>query len=319
MKILITGAAGFIGSNLAKNLVDNGHDVWGIDNFSYGSFENIRELVRRTNFRFFTHDVRYPFVDYIPGGADVVVHLASHKIPRYYNALRTLDDNSLMMRNMVEYCKKYKSKFVFSSTSDVYGKNNLFREDADLVIGNPCIKRWAYAVSKIYSEHYIHACHDDFGLEFTIMRFFNAYGPNNNMTWWGGPVSIFIQNISDGVAIDVHGDGNQTRCYTYIDDTVAGIVKCIFEDNSLNEVFNIGNPDTEISVFMLAHTIAALLGKEPIINLKPYSDFGNYEDVSRRVPNIEKARTMLGFNPEYNLSEGLLRTINWHKKMGYIK
>ena len=149
------------------------------------------------------------------------------------------------------------------------------------------------------------------------MRFFGSYGPNQNVTWWGGPQAVFIQNILEGKAIEIHGDGMQTRTFTYIDDTVQGIMKCVFEENSKNDIFNIASkPDEEICIKDLGYKIWYLMnepGSEPNISFVPYSNFGKYEDVLRRVPDITKIKEKLGYKPLFSLDEGLRITIEWQK------
>lgn len=319
MNIVITGVAGFVGSNLAKVLLDSGHQVTGIDNFSYGSVANMQLFKEHKSFTFIEGDVvDMNTIKSIKG--EVLVHLASQKIPRYTNALRTLDENSSMLRNVVKKCIDDKIKLVFASTSDIYGKNPEvpYREESNSVLGHTKVKRWAYALSKIYSEQYIIANNDEYGLEYTIMRFFGSYGPNQNKTWWGGPQSVFMQNIIENKPLEVHGDGKQTRTFTYIEDTVQGVVKCIFEKNSKNEIFNIANnPQEEINIYELARLIWKMMKGEhstPDIRLIPYNTFGNYEDVQRRVPDISKIKTMLGFNPGFTLEQGLSKTIEWQIK-----
>jgi UDP-glucose 4-epimerase len=320
MTIIITGAAGFIGSNLAAELIKNNHKVIGVDNFSYGTKRNISELVKSPNFQFVEGDLNnFNVLGNLKG--DVLVHLASQKIPRYSTSYRTIYENSTMMSNVIKKCLSDNIKLVFSSTSDVYGKNpNIpFSEKADLVMGPTNVKRWAYAVSKIYDEHSIIANNEEFGLEFTIMRFFGSYGPNQNTTWWGGPQAVFIQNILEDKPIEIHGDGLQTRTFTYVNDTVQGVVKCIFEEKSKNEIFNIASePDEEVTISSLAQRIVTMMkeeGHSPVLKMIPYSTFGNYEDVRRRVPDIDKIKTLLNFKPVYSLDEGLAITIDWQKKI----
>lgn len=320
MTIIITGVAGFVGSNLASDLLKNNNKVIGIDNFSYGSMNNIHELVKNPNFQFIEGDLNdYSIISKLKG--DVLVHLASQKIPRYSTSYKTIYDNSIMMGNVIKKCLDDKIKLVFSSTSDVYGKNvNIpFSEESDLVMGPTIVKRWAYAVSKIYNEHAIIANHEELGLEYTIMRFFGSYGPNQNTTWWGGPQAVFIQNILEGKPIEIHGDGLQTRTFTYIKDTVQGVVKCIFEEKAKNEIFNIASePDEEVTISSLAERIVTMMkedGHSPVLKLIPYATFGNYEDVRRRVPDINKIKTMLNYKPLYSLNEGLEITIDWQKKI----
>jgi UDP-glucose 4-epimerase len=318
MRIIVTGVAGFVGSNLTAALLREGHTVEGIDNFSFGTARSIEALRDHPNFSFHEADVRDPrTLDLVKG--DAVVHLASQKIPRYTNALQTLNDNSTMTANVVAKCIQDKAKMIFASTSDVYGKNPNppFSEESNMVLGPTTVKRWAYATSKIYSEQFIIANHDAHDLEYTIMRFFGSYGPNQNLTWWGGPQSVFIQNTLEGKMIDLHGDGQQTRTFTFVEDTVQGVVKCILHPNSKNEIFNIANhPDEEVTIRELAFLIHELMSgadTEPNIRFIPYETFGKYEDVRRRVPDISKAMKMLDFDPKFPLREGLKRTIEWQR------
>lgn len=319
MKILITGVAGFIGSNLAGRLLERGHTLIGIDNLGYGFIRNIDPFINHPNFRFIMGDIANPLI-LKDVQADIVVHLASQKIPRYSNALRTLEENYLMLRNVVQKCIFDKSKIIFASTSDVYGKNPEipFHENSAMVMGPTTVKRWAYALSKMYGEQYIIANHDEYDLTYTITRFFGSYGPNQNLTWWGGPQSVFIEKAIKNEPIDIHGDGMQTRTFTYIDDTVNALVLCIENSKSDNEIFNTGpKSDTEITIKNLATLIWKLInGKdsEPKLNFIPYSQFGNYEDVMRRVPDITKLCTYFNFQPSWNLEHGLQVTIDWQKQ-----
>ena len=319
MKVLITGAAGFIGSNLAKRLLENGHQVTGIDNLNYGFMRNIEPIKQHPLFNFILGDIANPHI-LKDVHADIVVHLASQKIPRYTSALRTLDENYLMLRNVVDKCNTDHSKIIFASTSDIYGKNPKvpFNENSDLVMGPTTVKRWAYALSKMYGEQYIIANKDEYDLKYTITRFFGSYGPHQNLTWWGGPQSVFIEKAFKNEDIEIHGDGMQTRTFTYVNDTVNALVACIENNNSDNQIFNTGSKDGgEITIKDLAILIWKLVnGKdsEPKLKFIPYSTFGNYEDVMRRVPDITKLRTVLDFEPEWDLIKGLKTTIEWQKQ-----
>jgi UDP-glucose 4-epimerase len=319
MKILITGVAGFIGSNLANRLLERGHTVVGIDNLNYGFTRNIEFAKTKANFQFIMGDIANPLI-LKDVKTDIVVHLASQKIPRYTNALRTLEENYLMLRNVVQKCIYDKSKIIFASTSDVYGKNpNIpFAETSDLVMGPTTVKRWAYALSKMYGEQYIIANHDEYGLTYTITRFFGSYGPHQNLSWWGGPQSVFIEKAFKKEPIDIHGDGSQTRTFTYVDDTVNALVAFIENKKSDNEIFNTGpKSNAEITIKDLAILIWKLVnGKEshPQLNYIPYSTFGNYEDVMRRVPDISKLCSYFNFQPEWDLEKGLMVTIDWQKQ-----
>lgn len=318
-EIIITGVAGFIGSNLAVKLLELGHKVIGIDNFSYGCERNLTAFKNHQNFVFVYGDIANPYA--LKGfRADAIVHLASQKIPRYTSALRTLDENYLMLRNIVNKCIEDKSKIIFASTSDVYGKNTSipFNEDSDLVLGPTNIKRWAYASSKIYGEQFIIANNEEYSLKYTIARFFGSYGINQNLTWWGGPQSVFIANSLKKLSLEIHGDGKQTRTFTYVEDTVDALIHCIFHEKSENEIFNTGSKKSdEISIADLAKKIWNMINpaEEALLNFIPYSTFGKYEDVMRRVPDISKLKKYFNFEPKWSLDEGLKVTIDWQRSL----
>jgi len=319
-KVLITGGAGFIGSNLTKRLLkEKNIQVTGIDNMSYGEKRNVEDI-QNENYRFIQGDITNPFAT-ASEKYDVIVHLASQKIPRYTNAYRTLEENSLMLKNLVNKCLQDDSKLVFASTSDVYGKNpNVpFSEESDLVLGPTTVKRWAYALSKMYGEHYLIANKEEHGLKFSITRFFGSYGQGQNLTWWGGPQSVFIEKALKNEVIEIHGTGLQTRTFTYIKDTVEGLTHLVLNERSTNEIYNIaGNPNEEITIIDLANLIWKLVnGPEstPKLKLISYATFGKYEDVMRRVPNISKLKDHFNFEPQHPLEQGLTETIAWQRKI----
>jgi UDP-glucose 4-epimerase len=319
MKIIITGVAGFIGSNLAKKLIREGHEVTGIDNLSYGSLENIKSFRNDEKFMFIEGDILNDD-RFLKEDADILVHLASQKIPRYTNAFRTISENSEMTKLVAQKCVNQSIKLVFASTSDIYGKNPEvpYNENSNSVLGDTTIKRWAYAISKLHSEHYIIGLSEEKGFEYTIMRFFGSYGPNQNRTWWGGPQSVFMEKILNDEELEIHGDGSQTRTFTFIEDTIQGIVKCMFHENSKNQVFNIASDSKEeITIKDLALLISELMnpGELPKLKLIPYSSFGKYEDVMRRVPDISKIKEMLEYEPKFSLKDGLIQTIEWQSKL----
>lgn len=315
MRILITGVAGFIGSNLAIALLDKGYAVVGVDNMSQGDKWNLEPFLNHPRFEMHYIDIRdEKAMLQAAQGCKVLVHLAAYKIPRYSDALDTLMINSLGSESVVKAALENRAKIVAASTSDVYGKNPEvpFHENSNLVMGNPDVKRWSYAISKMFEEQLLFAYHDRYGLDVICLRFFGGYGPNQNLTWWGGPQSVFINAALDNREIEVHGDGQQTRSFTYISDHVDGIIRCIERDQANNLVFNLGNT-TEISIVNLAYLIWGLVrGEEtPKIKLVPYTAFGKYEDVLRRIPDISRACSILEFSPQVDLEEGLKKTISW--------
>lgn len=315
MKILITGVAGFIGSNLAKALLDKGYEVVGLDNLSQGFLMNMAQFQCHPRFTFHESDIRdEKAVETATRDCDVVVHLAAFKIPRYSDALDTLLINSQGTDIVIKVAARHGAKVVVASTSDVYGKNPQipFCEGSDLVIGQPQVKRWSYAISKMFEEQLLFAYHDRYGINGVCLRFFGGYGPNQNLSWWGGPQSVFIDASLDNKILPIHGDGLQTRSFTYISDHVDGIIAVIEKEEANNRVFNLGNT-YEITIRNLAEEIWHLIhGDEPArIEYIPYATFGKYEDVIRRVPDITLARTLLGFQPKVDLCSGLKRTILW--------
>src|SRR5215470_14039062 len=318
--ILITGVAGFLGSHLADALLARGHRVVGVDNLSHGSLENISEAQRNPNFEF--HQIDVCDVDAlrkVAEGVSAIAHLAAFKIPRYGKAIDTLLINSQGSHNALQVAVEQNAKFVLASTSDVYGKNpNIpFDEESESILGSSTVARWSYAVSKLYDEHLALAFADSYGIPVNVVRIFGSYGPRQNLTWWGGPQSVFIGAILRGETIPIHGDGLQTRSFTYVSDTVGGIVSVV-ENGTSGEIFNIGSTH-EISILDLAKLIHRLSGSVQAldINMIPYDEIGGrrYEDVRRRVPNVEKAKRLLGFQAQVKLEEGLKRTIEWQRAL----
>lgn len=315
MKVLITGVAGFIGSNLAIELLKRNYCIVGVDNLSQGDINNIGVIFNHPNFEFRQIDIM-DFVELLDASRDcsVIVHLAAYKIPRYSDATDTLVINSKGSENVVKVAKEIGAKVVAASTSDVYGKNPKipFSEEDDMVIGPPTVKRWSYAISKMFEEQLFFAYRDRFGLDIVLLRFFGGYGPNQNLTWWGGPQSVFINNARLCLPLEIHGDGQQTRSFTYISDHVDGIISCIEKPEANNLVFNIGNTHP-ITIEGLAIMIWEMIrpDEEPKLQFIPYSTFGKYEDVRHRLPDISRARQILGFEPKVSLKDGLKKTIEW--------
>lgn len=316
MRVMVSGVAGFIGSNLAAELLRRGHAVVGLDNLTQGTLLNLAPIERHERFTFHRGDVRdAEAVAAAAADADVIVHLAAYKIPRYTDAYETLMINGLGSEVVAQTAARTGAKIVAASTSDVYGKNAAtpFREDMDSVIGSPHVRRWAYAVSKMFEEQLLLACHERFDVDVVLLRFFGGYGPNQNLTWWGGPQAVFIEKALEDEPIPVHGDGSQTRSFTYISDHVDGIAAAVEMHTADNLVVNLGS-EQETSIHDLAQLVWRLTrgdDTEPKIELVPYATLGAYEDVERRLPDISRARELLGFEPKVDLETGLRKTIAW--------
>jgi UDP-glucose 4-epimerase len=313
--ILITGVAGFIGSNLCRKLLSEGYSVIGIDDFSTGKQDVIESFRISDRFDFIQGDAGNPEtlnqVD-----VNTVIHLASQKIPRYASGWKTLTENTRLTTAILDFCISSNTRLLFASTSDVYGKNAAvpFSEESELLHGSPEIARWAYAQSKINGEFLIQAAGREFGLNFQIMRFFGCYGPHQAEGWWGGPQSVFIDQAIAGKPLTIHGTGQQTRSFIYIDDLIAGLAILIKRHDLDPDTFNLcADPDSEISIAALAETIwKHIRPNEPIrIEYIPYQTFGNYEDVVRRTGLATKAKTAFGFQTQTGLDEGLKKTIEW--------
>jgi UDP-glucose 4-epimerase len=320
MRALLTGGAGFIGSHLTDSLLERGWTVVGVDDLSKGRLANIEHNLERDDYEFVELDCRdLDRMLELGKGADVVVNLAATKIPRYGSALDNLTINLLANRTALEVAHQSEAKFVLASTSDVYGKNpNLpFREDGDSVIGPSTTPRWSYGVTKLTDEHMAFAYQDEYHLPVTILRFFGSYGERQYLNWWGGPQGVFLEAISKGKPIEVHGDGTQTRCFSYVTDMVEATARAIERPEANEQIINIGN-DEEISIKGLAelmHEVSGV-GGEPKIELVPYESFSRgYQDVRRRIPDLTKQRELLGFTPEVGLEEGTRRLWAWYRTL----
>jgi UDP-glucose 4-epimerase len=318
-RVLVTGAAGFLGSHLTDALLSKGYEVVGVDNLTHGNADNLSDAQGSPAFTFRRMDVRdLEAFREAASNVDTIVHLAAFKIPRYGEALETLLVNSQGTMNALTVARERSARFVITSTSDVYGKNpNLpFAEDHDSVLGPPTVARWAYAASKLFDEHLVLAAAGEWGLDATILRIFGSYGPRQNLSWWGGPQSVFIDAFVRGLMVPIHGDGLQTRSFTFVADTVRGILLATEATNAAGEIINIGS-NKEISILDLAKTIHRLCapGGELQVKLQPYDEISGrkYEDVRRRVPDIEKAKRLLGFEAQVALEEGLATTIAWQR------
>lgn len=319
-KILITGVAGFLGSHLLDKLMASGHEVVGIDNLSMGKLENVAEHLNNKAFQFLQKDVtEWATFRELDKTIDCIIHLAAFKIPRYGKAIDTLRINHRGAENALEFARQNGCKCVMASTSDVYGRNPKlpFSETDDSVIGPSTVARWSYAVSKLFDEHLAFAYQESYGIPVVVLRFFGSYGPRHHLSWWGGPQSVFIDAVLNDEEIPIHGDGLQTRSFTYVSDTVAGIYAAAIKPEANGEIFNIGSTH-EITILDLARLIKRLCNTPGELKLKfvPYESFtGNkYEDVRRRVPDTALCERILGVRAVVGVEEGLHRTIEWQRQ-----
>lgn len=305
MKVLITGIAGFLGQNLARAYLEKGWEVFGIDDFSVGTGKWLPKGIE-----FYCFDICDKLQRSMIN-CDLTIHLASRKIPRNGDSQKTLIENTIGISNVLKNAIDTGAKLIYLSTSDVYGKNTIWEETANLIMGPPDVMRWSYAISKMWGEQLLYSTPEDFN--FNIVRLFGSYGPYHALSWTAGPQSVFISQALKKEPMTIHGDGKQKRCYQYVDDAVDGIIR-LAESDCRREVFNIGNPDESISADDLSRRIWKMINPgtmRPAVNI-PHSAY-KYEEILERIPDITKARRLLGFEPKISMEEGLRRTIEWQR------
>jgi UDP-glucose 4-epimerase len=293
--------------------------VAGLDDLSHGSLDNVAGLAAHPRFRFHRGSIlESADLAVIAKGADALVHLAAGKIPRYGDALDTLVINGEGGLGVLRACRDHGvRRMVLASTSDCYGRNPdvPFSEESVSVIGGPHVRRWSYAVSKMFEEQALFAFRERHRLEGVILRLFGGYGPRQNITWWGGPQSVFIGAALKGEPLELHGTGQQTRSFTYVSDMVEGFVRAVDVPEADGEMLNIG-ADREITIEGLARMVWGLVrDDEPRLHKVPLATFGKYEDVQRRIPDNRRATRILGYTPSVTLEEGLPRTIAWQREV----
>jgi len=307
MRVLITGAAGFLGSHLADRFLAGGYDVVGMDNFVTGSPDNIAHLTGNPHFSFHEHNVTN-FI-YLEGPLDGVLHFASPASPRDYLELpiQTLKVGSLGTHKALGLAKAKGARFLLASTSEVYG-DPLVHPQPEGYWGNvnPVGPRGVYDEAKRFAEAMTMAYHRYHQLDTRIVRIFNTYGPRMRVLD-GRVVSNFIVQALRGAPLTVYGDGGQTRSFCYGDDLVDGIVR-LFERGG-SEPVNIGNP-REFTVRELADTVIRLTGSSSVIAREPLP----VDDPKVRKPDITRARTLLGWEPKVDLEQGLVRTIEYFRR-----
>jgi len=307
---VVTGGAGFIGSNLCEALLDKGHRIFCIDNLLTGSEKNIQSLKNNPDFTFIKWDVvnEFPVLPAI----DYIFHLASPaSVPDYqkYDEETALV-NSVGTRNMVKVAKAYKAKFLFTSTSEVYGdpKEHPQKETYWGNV-NPNGVRACYDESKRFGEMIVMLYIRNRGLDGRIVRIFNTYGPNMRKDD-GRVISNFINHALEGKPLVIYGDGMQTRSFCYVSDQVAGLMAMMFSDNTKGEVVNIGNPE-EYTMMDLAKKIITMTASKSEIT---YAELPK-DDPTKRKPDITKAQMLLGWKPVVTVDEGLKKTIEYYKSL----
>ncbi|MCY7361272.1 MAG: SDR family oxidoreductase [Ignavibacteria bacterium] len=307
-RILITGAAGFLGSHLSDRFIKEGYNVIGMDNLITGSLSNIEHLFPLKEFEFYFHDVT-KFV-HIPGNLDYVLHFASPASPIDYLKIpiQTLKVGSLGTHNLLGLSKEKKARFLIASTSEIYGDPQVHPQNEEYWGNvNPIGPRGVYDEAKRFQEAITMAYHTYHGLETRIVRIFNTYGPRMRLND-GRALPAFFGQAIRGEDITVFGDGSQTRSFCYVDDLVEGIYRLLLSDYSFP--VNIGNPD-EITIKEFAEEIIKLTGTNQKII---YKDLPK-DDPKQRQPNITKAKEILGWEPKVGRAEGLKITYDFFKNV----
>jgi dTDP-alpha-D-glucuronic acid decarboxylase len=313
-RILVTGGCGFVGGHLAEKLARSGHDVTIFDIAP-------ARAARFDAIRYVEGDVRdEPAVaKAITPGTDIVYHMSAMVgVDRYLSVPEAVVEVNLIgTRNVLRQARKTETKVVIASTSEIYGKNPAvpWREDADRVLGETTVDRWSYSTSKALAEHLTFANIRQYGLRATIVRYFNVYGPRQRPAYI---ISRSVHRALRGLTPEVYDSGDQTRCFTYIDDAIEGTILAGTSAEADGECFNIGS-DQETTVSEVVSIICELSGAPaPLGSFNTYLNFGaRYQDILRRVPDVSKARAVLGFEASTPLHLGLRHTVEWGRRNGW--
>ena len=304
MNIVITGGSGFVGSYLCERLINDGHNLIVVDNLLTGSTENIRDLMDNENFSFIEHDVQNHIE--IENKVDYVLHFASAASPKAYteHPVNTLKAGSIGTLNTLGLAKKHNSQYLLASTSEVYGDPLISPQNEEYWGNvNPNGERSMYDEAKRFAEAAVATYSRSYDIKAKIVRIFNTYGPRMQLND-GRVVTNFIFQALQDNNITIYGDGSQTRSFSYVEDTVDGIIS-LMQSNEY-DVFNIGNPN-EITVLELAQKIIELTNSKSEIVFKSLPS----DDPKQRKPDISKAKSKLGWEPKVNLEDGLIKTIDW--------
>jgi UDP-glucose 4-epimerase len=320
MRVVITGGAGFIGSHLGEQLLAAGHQVRVLDDLSTGSLRNIEGIRRHPAFRFQEMDVRdqgrvAEFLD--AEDVDIIFHLAAGVGVRTIldEPLRSLETNLRGTENVLAWSARRGCRVLVASTSEVYGKNDAgpLAEDSDRTLGAGEVARWWYAVAKMADEALALAYHREQGLQAVVVRFFNTIGPRQS-SQYGMVVPTLVHQAMRGEALTVYGDGEQTRCFTYVEDTVRALLALTALPEAYGHIYNIGQP-AEISINGLARRILEITGSRSEVVHVPYREaYGDsYEDMRKRVPDCARLQRAIGWLPTDRLDEAITALVEEYR------
>ncbi|NIP28882.1 MAG: SDR family NAD(P)-dependent oxidoreductase [Phycisphaerae bacterium] len=310
MKALVTGGAGFIGSHLAEQLLNDGNKVVVVDNLSTGSLRNIENFQNKGDFEFVEGDIcNANLIDGLVEQSEAVFHLAAAVGVKLIadSPVHTIETNISGTEVVLDAVNKFKKSVFIASSSEIYGKNESapFREDDDIVLGNTGVRRWSYACSKAIDEYLALAFHQQYGLHVVIGRFFNTIGPRQTGQY-GMVVPRFVQWALKGEGLSIYGTGEQKRCFCYVGDVLDAVIGLMDSEEAAGGVYNIGSTE-EIAIGGLADKIIEMTGSKSKKEFVPYEvAYGMpMEDMMRRVPSLERIKKAIGWEPKTNLTKTL--------------
>ncbi len=317
---LVTGGAGFIGSHLVDALLDTGHKVTVLDDLSVGNMQNLNRALHCRGFNFAQGSILdEEIVHKLVAEVDGIYHLAAVVGVKYVveDPLHGMQVNLRGTEILLEAALRHTCKILIASSSETYGKSTRvpFREEDATVLGPTSVPRWSYAVSKLLDEHLAFAYYRQKGLPTVAVRYFNAYGPRLDPRGYGSVIAKFLTQALNETPLTVYGDGEQTRSFTFVKDIVQGTIAAMETPQGEGLAFNIGNA-REITINELAHHIRDLAGSAAEILHIPYQQaYGiDFEDTSRRLPDVSRADSILGFRASVPLAQGLNQTMVWFKE-----
>jgi UDP-glucose 4-epimerase len=317
-KALITGGAGFIGNHLAEQLLDDGWEVWALDDLSTGSLANVERLRDRTGFHLVVDSVlQSTSVNELIYKCDVVYHLAAAVGVRLIveQPVQTLVTNLRGTEIVLEHCHRFGKRVLVASTSEVYGdhrEETPLEESARRIYGPTTQRRWAYADSKAMDEFLALAHFSEHGLDCTIARLFNTVGPRQSGQY-GMVIPTFVQRALDGRPLEIHGDGDQTRCFCHVQDTIKAL-RGLMDDPVSGEIYNVGATN-RISIGALAEQVIELTNSSSTVSHIPYSEVYEHgiEDMLHRIPSTDKIHAAIGWEPERTLADILADVIGFER------
>jgi UDP-glucose 4-epimerase len=314
MRILITGGAGFIGSHLCDKYTHEGHTVLCLDNFMSGDLTNVRHLLDYRNFKLMKGDVRdFDLLEKIMRDVDVVFHLAAqiHVDRSYVEPRLTYDVNVMGTQNVLEAARLHDAKkIIHASTSEVYGSAQYAPIDEKHPLNAP----HPYGASKIAADRMCYAYVQTYGMDISILRLFNVFGPRQRDVGYGGVISIFTRRVLTNIPPIIYGDGQQTRDYTYIEDAVKAYDLALNRNQPITEPVNFGS-GRELTILDLANMIIDLCGKGG--EMKPVHVAPRMGEVHRLIANAARAKELLGWEPNSNLENGLRAFVDWYRNYGF--